>query len=61
MNRELSLSFLATSKTIGQAVNMLGATEISSAVTLEDRLVYLPMLQAALHSGTAAHRPAGRL
>ncbi len=48
VNRELSLSYLATRRTISQAVHMLGATEISRAATLEDRLAYLPLLQAAL-------------
>jgi len=48
INSELAQSYLTTSKTIGQAVHMLAATGLPSANTLEERLTFLPILQAAL-------------
>lgn len=48
VNKELSLNYLATRKTISQTVHILGATPIASATTLEERLSFLPLLQAAL-------------
>ncbi|SHO46760.1 HD domain-containing phosphohydrolase [Desulfopila aestuarii] len=48
INRELAQSYLTTRKTIGQAVHMLAATDLPNASTLEERLSFLPILQAAL-------------
>ena len=48
INRELSLEYLMTHKTISQTVHILGSTSLSSATTLEERLSFLPVLQAAL-------------
>lgn len=48
INKELSLSYKTTRKSITQAIHMLGATSISSATNLEQRLRFLPILQAAL-------------
>lgn len=48
VNRELSLKYLTTRKTIAQTVHILSSTSIGSAMTLGERLAFLPMLQAAL-------------
>lgn len=41
INKELSLNYLSTRKTIAQTIHMLGATSIDSAATLEERLAFL--------------------
>ncbi len=48
INRELSQQYLTTRQTITQTVHMLGATPLVSATTLEERLSFLPIMQAAL-------------
>ena len=48
INKELSLNYQATRKTISHTVHLLGSTSIRSATKLEERLSFLPVLQAAL-------------
>ena len=49
INSALAQSYLTTSKTIGQAVHMLSATGLPNAATLEERLTFMPIMQAALN------------
>ncbi len=48
VNRELSLNFLTTRKTIAQTIHILGSTPLVTATSLSERLAFLPELQAAL-------------
>jgi HD-GYP domain-containing protein (c-di-GMP phosphodiesterase class II) len=48
INEELTLDFLATRKAVSQTVHILSRTEITSAVTLDERLRFVPMFHAAL-------------
>lgn len=48
VNKELSLDYIGTYKPVATAVLIISNTDLVEAETLDERLLYLPMLQATL-------------
>lgn len=64
VNKELSLDYIGTYKPVATAVIIISNTDLVEAETLDERLFYLPMLQATLQeaphlSGFAVGYPNG--
>ena len=64
VNKELSLDYIGTYKPVSTAVIIISNTDLVEAETLDERLFYLPMLQATLQeapnlSGFAVGYPNG--